>query len=253
MNTMLNKVLPIDPLPSNIAEQLRSVDNFYVCTKFTEDMVGRPIVKIGKNVYYRFMNFIYLPQPPESLDIEQVKKICDLRLEYFDELVDRELNKYVVTSIADCVKAKFAYNAPQMKGLDFGCGSGLSTELLLDCLPQMDLIGVDISEKAVSSSKEQGINAVLTIPGERLSFEAETFDIIFAVFVMHFNIDIATLLDLRRTLRTSGLFIFNVYQRDIDGVTEQLEEAGFEAMEIWKRLHKIGDNHLIMSCRKHSE
>ncbi len=250
---MLSKALPINPLPSNIAVQLRSVDDFYVCTKFTGDMVGSPVVRIDKNVYYRFMNYIYLPQPPESLNIEQVKKICDLRLEYFDELVDCELNKYVVTAIADCVKAKFAGAAPPMKGLDFGCGSGLSTQLLLDCLPELDLMGVDISDKAVSSSKEKGVKALLTLPREHLPFEDKIFDVIFAVFVMHFNIDINTLLELRRTLRTSGLFVFNVYQRDIDGVTEQLEEAGFDSIELWERLYKIGDNHMIMSCKKLSE
>jgi predicted TPR repeat methyltransferase len=250
---MLSKALPINPLPSNIVDQLRSVDDFFVCTKFTGDMVGSPIVRIGKNVYYRFMNFIYLPQPPESLDIKQVKKICDLRLEYFDELVDRELNKNVVATIADCIKAKFAGSAQPLRGLDFGCGSGLSSQLLLDCLPELDLMGVDISEKAVSSSIENGMKALLTVPGEDLPFEDEIFDVIIAVFVMHFNIDIPTLLELQRTLRTSGLFAFNVYQRDIDGVTEQLEEAGFDAIEVWERLYKIGDNHLVMSCRKLSK
>ena len=55
-------------------------------------------------------------------------------------------------------------------------------------------------------------------PGKPMPFEAEVFDIVFAVFVMHFNIDLQALAELYRVLKPSGLFVFNVYQRDIDGL-----------------------------------
>ncbi len=246
---MLNEVLPISPLPFDIAGQLQPVDEFYVCTRFTSDVVGAPIAKIGEDVFYRFMNYIYLPQPPESLSLEQVKRICDLRLENFDKLVDREINSYVVDTITRCIAAKFPDATPPVKTLDFGCGSGLSTQLLLDHLPELDIVGVDISEKAIDLYKEQKINAICTFPGEPLPFVSATFDLIVAVFVMHFNIDTPTLIELRRILRPEGLFVFNVYQRDTDGLTEQLEEAGFCCTEVWERLSKIGNSHVVMSCR----
>ncbi len=246
---MLSTVSPIIPLTSNIVEHLQKIDDFYVCTRFTEDMIGSPIVYIGDKVYFRFMNFIYLPQPPESLTTEQVKKICDVRLEYFDELVNYQLNSAVVDTITDCVAAKHSHPVPSLKALDFGCGSGLSSQMLLNRMQNLDLIGVDISEKAISCCQEQRIKAKLTELGERLPFDTAEFDIVFAVFVMHFNINMPTHRELCRVLRPSGLFVFNVYQRDTVGLTEQLEEAGFYNIEVWKRLSNIGNNHVVMSCR----
>ncbi len=246
---MLSMVTPIVPMPPKIIAQLQKIDDFYVCIRFSEDMIGPPVVSIGDDVFFRFMNYIFLPQPPESLTTEQVKRICDVRLEYFDELVNCQLNSSVVDSIADCVAAKLSFPVPSLKALDFGCGSGLSSQLLLSRMPNLDLIGVDISEKAISRCQEQNIKAELTALGEPLPFETAIFDVIFAVFVMHFNIDMQTLGELYRILKPSGLFVFNVYQRDTDGLVAQLEEVGFCSIDLWKRLSNIGNNHVVMSCR----
>lgn len=246
---MLSMVTPIVPMPSQIIDQLQKIDDFYVCTRFSEDMIGPPVVSIGDDVFFRFMNYIFLPQPPESLTSEQVKRICDVRLEYFGELVNYQLNRSVVDSIADCVAAKQPFHVPSLKALDFGCGSGFSSQMLLSRMPNLDLIGVDISEKAISRCQEQNIKAELTALGEPLPFETAVFDVIFAVFVMHFNIDMQALGELYRVLKPSGLFVFNVYQRDIDGLVAQLDEAGFCSIVLWERLSNIGNNHVIMSCR----
>jgi SAM-dependent methyltransferase len=246
---MLSMITPIVPMPSKIIDQLQKIDDFYVCTRFGEDMIGPPVVSIGNDVFFRFMNYIFLPQPPESLTPEQVKKICDVRLEYFDELVNYHLNSSVVDSITDCVAAKQSFPVSSMKALDFGCGSGLSSQMLLNRMPNLDLIGVDISEKAISRCQEQNIKAELTALGKTLPFGTADFDVIFAVFVMHFNVDMQTLGELYRVLKPSGLFVFNVYQRDIDGLIAQLEEAGFCSIDLWERLSNIGNNHVVMSCR----
>src|SRR5579863_10292963 len=154
---MLSRVLPkINPLPEKIKEQLRHVDDFYVCSHFTEDMVGNTVVKIGDDVYYRFMDYMYLPQPTESLSVERVIQICDLRLEYFDDLVNRQLNDKVVANLVKCVVPGFA-NVSTVKALDFGCGSGLSTHLLKKYMPCLDITGADISERAILESRKQGL------------------------------------------------------------------------------------------------
>ena len=248
---MLSVVSPIIPLPPIIVEQLQRIDDFYICTRFTEDMISSPVVSINGKVYFRFMNYIYLPQPPESLTTEQVKKICDVRLEHFDKLVNYQLNNSVVDTITDCVIANHSTSGPLLKALDFGCGSGLSSQMLLERIPNLDLIGVDISEKAITCCQEQykKLDARLIAAGKPLPFEATTFNVIFAVFVMHFNIAIQTLSELRRVLKPSGLFVFNVYQRDIDGLAAQLEEVGFCSIEVWQRLYNLGNNHVVMSCK----
>ena len=246
---MLSMISPIVQLPSNIAEQLQKIDDFFVCTKFSDDMVGPPVVSIDNDVYFRFMNYIFLPQPPESLTTEQVKRICDVRLEYFDDLVNYKHNSSVVDSITNCVEAKLSIPLPSLKALDFGCGSGLSSQMLLKRIPNMDLVGVDISEKAISICQKQNIRAQIIASGRPMPFETEVFDIVFAVFVMHFSIDLQVLAELYRVLKPSGLFVFNVYQRDIDGLRAQLEEVGFCSIDLWERLSNIGNNHVVMSCR----
>ena len=111
------------------------------------------------------------------------------------------------------------------------------------------MVGVDISEKAVQRSNEQGLTAILTYPEKPLPFEAASFDLVFAIFVMHFCIDMATLAELCRVLHPSGKFVFNLFQRDIDGVEQQLIEAGFSIVEVVNDLPAAGNNHLIVSCR----
>ena len=246
---MLSLASPIKPLQINIVEQLQKIDDFYICTKFTEDMIGPSVADINGEVHFRFMNFIYLPQPVESLTSKQVEQVCNVRLEHFDELVNYQYNSLVVNIITNCVTSKCA--ALPLKALDFGCGSGLSSRLLKSRLPDLDLIGVDISEKAIShfQSEITNINAKQTSPDEPLPFESKTFDVIFAIFVMHFKVDIQTLAELHRVLQPSGLFIFNVYQRDIDGLIAQLEEVGFWSIELWERIPTIDSNHVVLSCK----
>ena len=243
---MLSMVSPIVPLPSKIVEQLQKIDDFFVCTSFTEDMIGPPVVSIGNDVFFRFMNYIFLPQPPESLTTEQVKRICDVRLRYFDELVNHQLNASVVDSITNCVEANQSIPVTSLKALDFGCGSGLSSQMLLNRMPNLDLIGVDISENAISLCQEQSISARLIALEESMPFGTAEFDLVFAVFVMHFNVDLQTLAELYRVLKPSGLFVFNVYQRDIDGLKAQLEEVGFCSIDLWERLSNIGNNHVVI-------
>src|SRR5437899_2518281 len=85
MNTMLSIVTPIVPMPPEIIAQLQKIDDFYVCTRFSEDTIGPPVVSIGDDVFFRFMNYIFLPQPPESLTTEQVKRIWLVRIQCLSE------------------------------------------------------------------------------------------------------------------------------------------------------------------------
>jgi SAM-dependent methyltransferase len=245
---MLSTDSEIVELPSNILEQLQKIDDFYVYTKFTKEMIGPAKAYIGNSLFFRFMNFIYLPQPLESLTTEQVKNICDVRLKYIDELVNYQLNSLIVDTMVDCAIAQKFSPDSSWKALDFGCGSGLSSQMLLDRMPKLDLIGVDISEKAIFRCQEQGIRARLSEVGEKLPFDTAEFNIVFAVFVMHFGIDMPTFRELCRVLRPSGLFVFNVYQRNIAELTEQLKEAGFCNIVEWKRLSNGGSNHTVMCC-----
>jgi SAM-dependent methyltransferase len=238
----------ISQLPFDIKTHLHRIGEFYVCSRFTEDAIGPSVIRIDGWTYYRFMDFIYLPYPPEKLSSEQVIEVCDLRLEYLGGLVDFKFNNCIVSAMVEHARLNMANITAQVKALDFGCGSGLSSQLILRHMPNLELVGVDISEKAVLHCQKQGLTAFLTYPGTPLPFEVETFDLIFTVFVMHFHIDVLTLTELRRVLRTSGQFIFNVYRRNIEEITQQLKDAGFRAIEVQNDLLGISKKHMIVSC-----
>lgn len=238
----------INPLPSKIQRKFRRAGNFYVCTHFNADEVGPPIARIKGTVYYRFMDFLYLPQPPESLTTGQIIEICDLRLAHMDQLVITELNERIVAAAVAHAQADGSSRNLPVRALDFGCGSGFSSILLKKYWPELSLIGVDISAKAVARSREQHLEARLVEADQPLPFEDAAFDIIFAIFVMHFNLGITTLTELKRVLRSTGKFVFNVYQRDIDGVIAQLQDAGFGSIQI-QNIAEAGQTHRMVMCR----
>lgn len=248
---MSPRIMVSDQLSSEFASHLQALGEFYICTDISEDVKRPSVIRIEKNFYYRFMNFLYLPQPPESLSPDKVIDICDLRLEHLNKLVNYEHNSRIVADIADYVESivpNINSNICKVRTLDFGCGSGLSSQLLLKHFPYLDMVGVDISQKAVDFAHEKGLAAILTYPGEPLPFEDASFDLIFAIFVMHFRIDMATLAELKRILRPSGKYIFNLFQRGFDGVEQQLLEAGFSCVEVVKDLREAGAVQKIVSC-----
>lgn len=258
---MLNSATEINRLPSNIEGQLHRVGDFFICSSFTEDLIGPRVVKIVDTIYYRFMKFIYLPQLPEKLTSEQVVEVCNLRLDYLSELVDHELNHQIVRAMAKYALS-ISKNIPSdLKVLDFGCGSGLSSQLLSEHLPNATIMGVDISEKAILYSQKQGLTALRSSMKSSLPFESATFDFVFAIFVMHFNIDMLSLVELRRVLQPSGQFIFNFRERDkgeiieqpgilsVNRVIQHLEEAGFYIIQKLNHIPGISPSHIIISCK----
>lgn len=239
----------------DVEKHLRKNGAFYIWENLDERVPLPTMITIEGNIYYRFMNFLYLPQPPESLSTEKIIEICDLRLEYLNELVDYKYNRRVVAAIAGYLQSIFPNintHTNTIKALDFGCGSGLSLQLIYEHFPQLDIMGVDISEKAIQRAHEQNLPALRSYPDKQLPFETASFDLVVAIFVMHFNIDLKTLSELRRILRPEGKYVFNLFQRSIKGVKQQLIEAGFTSVEAVHRLSERETNHWIVSCGEHS-
>src|ERR1700676_1908723 len=44
---------------------------------------------------------------------------------------------------------------PNGRALDYGCGNGVFTEIMREALPQWDIFGCDISEKAIANAKNR--------------------------------------------------------------------------------------------------
>ncbi len=100
--------------------------------------------------------------------------------------------------------------AGNKKVLDVGCNTGYGSEILLRSAK--DVVGVDVSEKAVSAANRQHGHLGLTfqvIDGKCLPFEDNEFDMIVSCQVIEHIVDYDTYIsELQRVLSTQGMAVF---------------------------------------------
>jgi ubiquinone/menaquinone biosynthesis C-methylase UbiE len=84
-----------------------------------------------------------------------------------------------------------------------------------------------LSQKAVDLARQNGIDAHYTHVTDGLPFGTAEFDVVLACFVLHFKIQEATFGEIRRVLKPSGVFVFNLFNIDTDIVVDSLEQSGF--------------------------
>lgn len=108
-----------------------------------------------------------------------------------------------------------AYRGRQV--LDVGCGAG--TDLARFAKGGAIVSGVDLSSSAIALARQnfaqQGLTADLReADGERLPFDDEAFDVVFAHGVVQYTAHDKALVDeCRRVLKPGGTAVFQVYNR----------------------------------------
>ncbi|PJA07414.1 MAG: class I SAM-dependent methyltransferase [Flavobacteriales bacterium CG_4_10_14_0_2_um_filter_32_8] len=106
---------------------------------------------------------------------------------------------------------KFEDFNQQLKILDFGCGDGNSVVFLRKHFPNASIVGVDVSEKSITISKNKDItNSTFTVfNGIKLPFKKQEFDIVFTAMVFHHiahQFHNQVLADIVRVLKMGGRF-----------------------------------------------
>jgi len=203
-------------------------NGFLVDVRFDPRHHGPKTLDMEGQRYYRFMDYIYIPKLPHQLSPEEILAVSDLRLQLFDYVVDKPLNRLVMSTIVDAVRRQFRTPSEvPLRVLDFGCGPGFSSALFRDELGQCDLRGVDISPMALEVARKGGLLVDQVTYGEPLPFAAGDFNVVFAAFVLHFHIEAAMLIEIRRVLDDKGIFVFNLYNEAPHGLWESLSRAGF--------------------------
>jgi SAM-dependent methyltransferase len=221
--------------------------NIYIDIRFDKSEVGPHEIIIAGKYYFRFMDFFYLPCAPHDLSDEGIIEICNLRIRYWDKVVDQKLNSEIVESMVIHVK-NILRGRDQLKILDFGCGTGYSASLIKRYSVKSEIVGVDINLTSVRMAVYQGIEARHITSGLPLPFASCTFDAVFAVFVMHFHVNEHSLKEVERVLKHGGVFIFNIYNQDPSFYEDAVTDAGLEGlMDIGWRGCK---GHRILVCAK---
>lgn len=98
--------------------------------------------------------------------------------------------------------------------LDFGCGDGISCEFFNKLFPEAAITGIDVSSESIRVAQNKNIanSSFISYDGNKLPFEENSFDLIFAAGVFH-HIEKqkhdALAKEINRVLNKNGkLFIF---------------------------------------------
>ena len=123
------------------------------------------------------------------------------------------------------------------KYLELGCGIGQYSKRLMEY--GYEVTSTDISETALREVKKFNKNTKIVDMTERLPFESETFDLVFASLSIHYFDDKTTkqlVSEIKRVLKNDGIFIGSV--------------NGKEALEVIKETAvKLEDNFYLNKDR----
>jgi SAM-dependent methyltransferase len=132
--------------------------------------------------------------------------------EFFDELAAYRYEKLdYLPRVVDFA----GYRGKKL--LEIGCGAGL--DLARFARGGAAVSGVDLAEVSIDLAKKnfafQGVTGDLRVmDGERLKFDADTFDVVYAHGVLQYTADIRTMIgEIRRVLKPGGEAILMVYNR----------------------------------------
>lgn len=185
---------------------------------------GPRTIEHSGRTWYRFMDYLYVPTPPAEMEPDLIQEVCELRLRERDRVLDQAMHEAVQGAMLDLVRD---LGILPDRILDFGTGSGESVEILEALAPRV--LGCDMSARTLIASQRS--NTVAVTPKGPLPFADGAFDLVHALFVMHFKIPVTMLRDLRRCSTSHGFLVANCYGSGIDPYRENMRDAGWSLAE----------------------
>jgi len=108
---------------------------------------------------------------------------------------------------------RFAPRAVRGRVLDAGCGTGGFTQWLRDRYRPERMVGIDVSETALSRCGERGLTELLCCPVEYIPFPDASFDLVLSLNVLYHREmadDLEALREMRRVLAPGGYLLLNL-------------------------------------------
>jgi 2-polyprenyl-3-methyl-5-hydroxy-6-metoxy-1,4-benzoquinol methylase len=159
---------------------------------------------------------------PMSYDVDDPIPHANDTQEYYREIDRRIFHPRYMRLTADASGKPFSlfvdFDALKDKDvLDVGCGSGIATQLLAEA--GANVTAVDLTDWAVATTRQR-LEAfalagdVLQADAEQLSFDDDSFDLVFSWGVIHHSSDMnRALAELVRVCRPGGRVVLMVYHR----------------------------------------
>lgn len=183
------------------------------------------VISVGSSTYMRVLDRFYLPRNPDpSVSIV----LFDLCADLYEQIIDRKRNLATISLLLDIALAEI--RSKKARVLDFGCGTGLSAEvvcMLNETGASIKLYGTDASQRMLRLASKRQIR---TIPAPRwIVRSAPAFDIVISSYVLHYGITDVELSAIWHQL-DMGVFVANFYQGEkssLDALDARLRSVGF--------------------------
>ena len=141
--------------------------------------------------------------------LSYAKELFDQFSDHFDDTMLTKL-AYTIPAQLRLVLDRHGADQSFARGLDMGCGTGLSGVAFKDCVER--LTGIDLSAKMLARAREKDVYGTLD-EIDIISFlqnTAETFDLFLAADVFIYLADLRPLFDLtRKRARRNAVFLFS--------------------------------------------
>jgi ubiquinone/menaquinone biosynthesis C-methylase UbiE len=179
-------------------------------------------VLLNDKTYFRFCDFILIPDSTESLSQEQVSIVNQIRSDYFGTHPQFHTNNTVrekFQSMIDLLNPTTIF--------EFGPGSNPFT-LANDNDKQFYY--ADFSSTTVDVLKSLGLNCTLFGKESMLNLPNGFVDVIISIFVFQFDVSQTQVNELYRVLKRNGFLLANMYRRSVEARNKLLERftsAGF--------------------------
>jgi SAM-dependent methyltransferase len=182
--------------------------NFWYCPEPGDGELPRRI-EINGSTWWRFMEGIYCPQPANSLSLNTVLELCDLRLRVRRQSVDPEFHRDVIEAVA--IQALASGIVPR-RIADLGCGDGDGGAVISECYPDAHIVGVDASALALTAAtRNSGQMDAVRSDLLQLALASSSFELVIATFVFHFEALWPALREAYRVLASGGVALLTYY------------------------------------------
>lgn len=203
------------------------------------------IISVGSSTYKRVLDRFYLPSYPDPAVSVVLFNLC---ADLYEQIIARRRNLATIRLLLDIA---FTEMQSQMaRVLDFGCGTGLSAEVvrvLNESGASIELHGTDASQRMLYLAAKRQIR---TIPAETwMAYSASQFDIVISSYVLHYGVTDQQLKAIWNQLKM-GVFVANYYQGEkssLDALEARLREVGFVSE---RRPGRDGTEGTIFVCHK---